>query len=66
MEAQLRTELARINAMHVAIVEDAKMHGVALGEIYSLKDSHGNYVMVPLILARSNCLLALSNLKKKS
>lgn len=57
MEPQIRSELNRVDAQRMALNAEAQRQGV---EVYELKALDGTYLLTPLILARSNLLLALA------
>jgi hypothetical protein len=57
MEPQIRSELNRVDAQRAALNAEAQRQGV---DITELKALDGTYLLTPLILARSNLLLALA------
>jgi len=57
MEPQIRSELNRVDAQRAALNGEAQRQGV---DITELKALDGTYLLTPLILARSNLLLALA------
>lgn len=68
IEHEIRAELVRVEQQRSVIIEDFERDRedwMESSSIYHLKTSKGDYLMVPLIQARANLLLALSNLGKK-
>lgn len=66
---ELRSTLARINMQIEAAEEDfksAQAKGVFLPDvtIYQLKNNDGSHILTSLLQAKSNCLLAISNLQR--
>lgn len=57
MESQINTELNRVNAQRMALTAEAQRQGI---DVTELKALDGTYLLTPLILARSNLLLALA------
>jgi hypothetical protein len=57
MEPQIRSELNRVDAQRAALIAEAKRQGVEVQELQALD---GTFLLTPLILARSNLLLALA------
>lgn len=57
MEPQIRMELNRVDAQRAALIAEASRQGVKVEELQALD---GTFLLTPLILARSNLLLALA------
>lgn len=57
MEPQIRMELNRVDAQRAALIAIAKQQGVRVEELQGVD---GTFLLTPLILARSNLLLALA------
>jgi hypothetical protein len=61
LERDLRTLLRDINGQIAVVNRFAEAQKV---EAKYMQTPNGNYVMIPLLFAKSNILLALSNLEK--
>lgn len=57
MEAQIRTELNRVDALRAELNAQAIKNGC---KVEQLKYMDGTYMLTPLVVARSNLLLALA------
>lgn len=65
---ELRSTLSRINSQIKAIeigFKQDKEQGIYLPDvtIYQIKNSDGTHILVPLLLAKSNCLRAISTIQ---
>lgn len=57
MEAQIRSELNRVDALRANLIAAAKSQNE---DPYAMVGMDGQYLMTPLVVARSNLLLAMA------
>lgn len=57
MEAEIRTELNRVNALRFELNAQAEKQGCKVEQLVGIDGTH---LLTPLVLARSNLLLALA------
>lgn len=62
LKQEIRYTLAAIERQADLLVDQANRSSTEV-KPEELRDANGNYLITPLLVAKSNCLLALSNLE---